>query len=41
MGRVYVLVNNAGIMRDAQLVKYKGGAVVSMMSDEAFDTCIA
>lgn len=39
-GRVHVLVNNAGIMRDAQLVKYKGGAVVGVMSDEAFDTCI-
>src|SRR3954468_16723352 len=30
-GGVYVLVNNAGILRDAQLIKYKDGGVVSMM----------
>jgi 3-oxoacyl-[acyl-carrier protein] reductase len=33
-GRIDVLVNNAGIVRDAQLVKSKHGAVVSEMSDE-------
>jgi 3-oxoacyl-[acyl-carrier protein] reductase len=40
-GRVDVLVNNAGITRDSQLVKYKDGAVASMMSDEAFDAVIS
>jgi 3-oxoacyl-[acyl-carrier protein] reductase len=39
-GRVDVLVNNAGIVRDAQLVKWKDGAVVSVMSDEVFDAVI-
>src|SRR4051812_40444185 len=32
-GRVDVLVNNAGILRDAQLVKWKDGAVASVMDD--------
>jgi 3-oxoacyl-[acyl-carrier protein] reductase len=36
-GTVNVLVNNAGILRDGQLVKVKDGAVVSTMSDETFD----
>jgi 3-oxoacyl-[acyl-carrier protein] reductase len=40
-GRIDVLVNNAGILRDAQLVKLKDGAVVSTMSDEAFDAVIS
>jgi 3-oxoacyl-[acyl-carrier protein] reductase len=39
-GRVDVLVNNAGIVRDAQLVKWKDGQVVSVMSDEVFDAVI-
>ena len=39
-GRIDVLVNNAGILRDAQLVKYKEGAVVSMMDDATFDAVI-
>jgi 3-oxoacyl-[acyl-carrier protein] reductase len=39
-GRVDVLVNNAGIVRDAQLVKWKDGAVASVMTDEAFDAVI-
>jgi 3-oxoacyl-[acyl-carrier protein] reductase len=39
-GTVYVLVNNAGILRDGQLVKYKDGAVAGMMSDEQFDAVI-
>ncbi|MEN6601209.1 MAG: 3-oxoacyl-ACP reductase FabG [Bryobacteraceae bacterium] len=39
-GRLHALINNAGILRDAQLVKYKDGAVVGVMSDEAFDACI-
>jgi 3-oxoacyl-[acyl-carrier protein] reductase len=39
-GPVYALVNNAGIVRDAQLVKYKDGAVQSRMSDEAWEAVI-
>ena len=39
-GRVDVMVNNAGIVRDAQLVKWKDGAVVSTLSDEAWDAVI-
>jgi len=40
-GSIYVLVNNAGIVRDAQLVKYKNGEVVSQMTDEAWDAVIS
>ncbi|NVB43316.1 beta-ketoacyl-ACP reductase [Pseudenhygromyxa sp. WMMC2535] len=40
-GRVDVLVNNAGILRDGQLVKAKGGEVVKIMSDEQFDAVIS
>ena len=36
-GRIDVLVNNAGITRDAQLIKYKNGAVVDQMSAAAWD----
>ena len=39
-GRIDVLVNNAGIVRDAQLVKWKDGAVASMMDDATFDAVI-
>ena len=40
-GRLDVLVNNAGITRDAQLVKWKGGEVVDRMSEEDFDAVIS
>ena len=40
-GAPAVLVNNAGILRDGLLVKYKEGQVVSTMSDEQFDAVIA
>ena len=40
-GRIDVLVNNAGIVRDAQLVKWKDGAVASLMEDAAFDAVLA
>jgi 3-oxoacyl-[acyl-carrier protein] reductase len=40
LGIPYVLVNNAGILRDGQLVKYKDGTVLSSMSDEMFDAVI-
>ena len=39
-GRVDVLVNNAGILRDAQLVKWKDGAVAATMTDEAWDAVL-
>jgi len=39
-GRIDVLVNNAGILRDAQLVKWKDGAVTATMSDEAWEAVI-
>jgi 3-oxoacyl-[acyl-carrier protein] reductase len=38
-GRIDVLVNNAGIVRDAQLIKWKDG-VAGMMEDAAFDAVI-
>jgi 3-oxoacyl-[acyl-carrier protein] reductase len=37
---VDVLVNNAGILRDAQLVRYKDGEVLSRMPVEEFDAVI-
>ena len=40
-GRLDVLVNNAGIVRDAQLVKWKDGAVAATMSDEAWEAVIS
>jgi 3-oxoacyl-[acyl-carrier protein] reductase len=39
-GRIDVLVNNAGILRDSQLVKWKDGSVASMMDDATFDAVI-
>ena len=39
-GAIHVLVNNAGILRDGQLVKYKNGEVMGIMSDEQFDAVI-
>jgi 3-oxoacyl-[acyl-carrier protein] reductase len=39
-GRIDVLVNNAGIVRDAQLVKWKDGQPAAIMSDQAFDAVI-
>lgn len=40
-GRYDVLVNNAGIVRDAQLVKWKDGAVASLMDEGVFDAVVA
>jgi 3-oxoacyl-[acyl-carrier protein] reductase len=40
-GAIHVLVNNAGILRDGQLIKYKDGALAGAMSDEQFDSVIA
>ena len=39
-GGIHVLVNNAGILRDSQLDKWKDGAVASIMTDEQFDAVI-
>jgi 3-oxoacyl-[acyl-carrier protein] reductase len=39
-GRIDVLVNNAGILRDAQLVKFKDGQVLGVMEDDTFDSVI-
>ncbi len=40
-GAVDVLINNAGITRDSQLVKWKDGTVASTMSEEAFDSVMS
>ena len=40
-GRIDVLVNNAGITRDATLVKWKDGALVGQMDDAAFDAVVS
>ena len=39
-GRVDVLVNNAGILRDGQLVKVKDGELVKQMSEADFDLVV-
>ena len=38
--RIDVLINNAGIVRDAQLVKWNGGGPESIMSEETWDAVI-
>jgi len=40
-GRIDVLVNNAGILRDATLVKVKDGELVKQMPEADFDSVIA
>ena len=40
-GRIDILINNAGITRDSQLVKVKDGEVVGKMSEADFDAVIA
>jgi 3-oxoacyl-[acyl-carrier protein] reductase len=40
-GRIDVLVSNAGILRDGQLVKVKDGELVGQMSEESFDLVIS
>jgi 3-oxoacyl-[acyl-carrier protein] reductase len=39
-GRIDVLINNAGITRDAQLVTIKDGQLVKQMDEAAFETVI-
>ncbi len=40
-GRIDVIVNNAGILRDGQLVKVKEGQLVGKMSETDFDLVIS
>jgi 3-oxoacyl-[acyl-carrier protein] reductase len=40
-GRIDILINNAGITRDAQLVKVKDGQVTGKMSEADFDAVMA
>lgn len=40
-GRVDVLVNNAGILRDGVLVKVKDGELVKQLPEDAFDLVVA
>lgn len=40
-GRVDVLVNNAGILRDGQLIKFKEGQVTGQMAEADFDLVIS
>jgi 3-oxoacyl-[acyl-carrier protein] reductase len=40
-GRIDVLVNNAGIIRDALFVKMKDGELVKQMEEDAFDQVIS
>jgi 3-oxoacyl-[acyl-carrier protein] reductase len=40
-GRIDVLVNNAGILRDAQLVKVKDGEIAGTMTDAEFDAVVS
>ncbi len=40
-GQIDVLINNAGILRDATLVKVKDGQLVKQMSEADFDLVIA
>ena len=40
-GHIDVLVNNAGILRDGQLIKFKEGQLVGQMSEADFDAVIS
>ncbi|MBU0702465.1 MAG: beta-ketoacyl-ACP reductase [Chloroflexi bacterium] len=40
-GRVDVLVNNAGVLRDNQLLKFKDGQVVKQMPEADFDLVVS
>ncbi len=39
-GRIDILINNAGITRDSQLIKIKDGEVVGKMSEAEFDAVL-
>ncbi len=40
-GHIDVLVNNAGVLRDGQLIKFKEGQLVGQMSESDFDFVIS
>ena len=40
-GRIDILINNAGITRDAQLIKVKAGDIMGKLSEADFDAVIA
>lgn len=40
-GRIDVLVNNAGILRDGLLIKFKEGQLVSQMAEAEFDQVVS
>ena len=40
-GRIDVLVNNAGVLRDGQLVKFKEGQLIGQMAEADFDLVIS
>jgi 3-oxoacyl-[acyl-carrier protein] reductase len=40
-GRVDVLVNNAGVLRDGQLIKFKEGQLLGQMAEADFDLVIS
>ena len=40
-GRIDILINNAGVLRDGALVKVKDGQLVKQMAEEAFDLVIS
>ena len=40
-GQVDVLVNNAGVLRDGQLIKFKEGQLIGQMSETDFDLVIS
>jgi 3-oxoacyl-[acyl-carrier protein] reductase len=39
--RIDILINNAGITRDAQFIKMKNGELVKQMAEDAFDSVIS
>lgn len=41
LGRIDVLVNNAGVLRDGQLIKFKEGQLLGQMSEADFDLVIS
>ena len=40
-GRIDVIVNNAGVLRDGQLIKFKEGQLVGQMAEADFDLVIS
>lgn len=40
-GRIDILLNNAGVLRDGQLVKWKNGEVLGQMAEQEFDLVIS